>query len=495
MDVPPENVFDVIIIGAGITGINFAYRLQERLPHLTYVVLEGRHEIGGTWSYFKYPGIRSDSDLYTFGFPWRPWMQPKAIAEAELILPYMRESAAMYGIDKKIRFHHMVETAKWSSPDQNWKLGVRINGEKETAFKSRFLLFGAGYYDYKEPLKTYIPGIENFKGPLVQAQFYDPTLDYTDKNVVVIGSGATAVTVVPAMAEKAKHVIMLQRSPNYLLSAASEDSVEVFIRRWLPKTWAHTVIRWKWLWFGFFMVKMCKFFPNYMTKLLRTLTVAELPPEVSHDPHFKPRYAPWEQRMCFCPNSDFFEAVRQKKASVVTGVIEQVTEDSIRLTDGQVLKPDIIVQATGLKIQFGGNIDITVDGNPYKINNDKFIWKNMMFQDLPNAAYGIGYVDAAWTLGADTAAQMFVRIVKRMERQGVSSVVPTIEKGKEPAEGPSFFKLTSTYVTLGKKAFPKTGKHPQWAGRSTYMYDLYQAKFGDIVTGMKYVRPPMIKAA
>jgi cation diffusion facilitator CzcD-associated flavoprotein CzcO len=267
----------------------------------------------------------------------------------------------MFGIDKKIRFNNMVETAKWSSGEQKWTLTVTVNGEKQTTFKSRFVLFGSGYYvssrldlyapksltfrakDYKEPLKTVIPGIENFKGPLVQAQFFDTKLDYRDKDVVVIGSGATAVTVVPAMAEKAKHVTMLQRSANYLMSQPSEDGLEAFIRRWLPKTWAHTVIRWKWLWFGFFMVRACRYFPNFVTKMIRAMTVAELPPDFKHDPHFKPKYAPWEQRMCFCPNSDFFEAIRNKKANVVTGVIDTVTEDSIKLNDGQELHPDIIV--------------------------------------------------------------------------------------------------------------------------------------------------------
>jgi cation diffusion facilitator CzcD-associated flavoprotein CzcO len=481
-----ENHYDVIIVGAGISGINFAYRLQTQNPELNFTILEGRDAIGGTWDLFKFPGIRSDSDLYTFGFPWRPWTEQKAIAEGPLIIKYIRESASMYGIDKKIQFRHKVNSANWSSAEQAWSLSVNADGTPKT-FQCRFMLMCTGYYDYDQPLPAVIPGIENFAGKVVHPQFWPEDLDYTNKSVVVIGSGATAITLVPALAEKASHVTMLQRSPSYILSQPATDGLEVLIRAIFPTSWTHKLIRIKWLIVPYLFISFCVYFPNLAKRMLRKGAIDQLPPSIAHDPHFKPSYDPFQQRMCFCPDGDFYASLRSGKASVVTGVIEKVTEKSIKLTDGQELHPDIIATATGLKIRLAGGAKLTVDGQPFNIN-EKFIWKTVMVQDLPNAAFVVGYVDASWTLGADATAQLVCRLLKQMEKEGAGAAIPRLEKGEEgKMKEVPMLRLQSTYVKRAKGALPKAGDGAQWRARSTYFRDLWEAKFGDLKTGMQYI--------
>ena len=481
-----ENNYDVIIIGAGISGINFAYRLQTQNPELNFTILEGRDAIGGTWDLFNYPGIRSDSDLYTFGFPWRPWTEQKAIAEGPLIVNYVRESAAMYGIDKKVQFRHKVDSANWSSDQQAWSLSVDADGASKT-FQCRFVLICTGYYDYEQPLPTVIPGIDNFGGKVIHPQFWPQDLDYTGKNIVVIGSGATAITLLPALAEKASHVTMLQRSPSYILSQPKTDGLEILIRALFPAAWAHKLVRIKWLVVPFLIVNFCYYFPTLAKKLLRAGTIKQLPPSIQHDPHFKPSYDPFQQRMCFCPDGDFYASLRSGKASVVTGVVEQVTPTSIKLTSGQELHPDIIVTATGLKIRLAGGAKLTVDGAPFAVN-EKFIWKTVMVQDLPNAAFVVGYVDASWTLGADATAHLICRLLKQMQKEGAVACVPRLgeEEGRTMKEMP-MLRLSSTYVQKGKSALPKAGDGAQWRARSTYFRDMWEAKFGDLKTGMQYI--------
>lgn len=384
--------YDIVIIGAGISGINFAYRLQERNPNLSFTILEGRDDIGGTWSLFQYPGIRSDSDLYTFGFPWRPWQDRASIAEGAKIMNYMRECMHMYGIDKKIRFRHHVSSANWSSQEKVWTLSLNADGE-DTTMKARYVLLCTGYYDYDQPLQALIPGIDKFKGRVVHPQFWPKDLDYADKSIVIIGSGATAITLLPALAQKAKHVTMLQRSPSYILSQPREDGLEKLIRAVLPVSWTHQAIRFKWLAIPWLLINFCHYLPNMAKLLFQKVTIAQLPKSISHDPHFMPRYNPFEQRMCFCPDGDFYAALRSGKGSVVTGAIDTVTATSVRLRDGAELTPDIIVTATGLKVRLAGGIKVTVDGKPHAMN-EKYVWKNIMQQDLPNAFFVVGYVDA-----------------------------------------------------------------------------------------------------
>ncbi|KAK1061813.1 hypothetical protein LTR74_010724 [Friedmanniomyces endolithicus] len=482
--------YDVVIIGAGISGINFAYRLQERLPNLSYTILESRHELGGTWSLFNYPGIRSDSDLYTFGFPWRPWEEQTSIAEGPLIKKYMNESAAMYGIDKKIQFNHHVNNADYSRTSKTWTFNVTANGTEQKTLRSKFYLICTGYYDYKEPLQHQIPGIEDFKGPVAHPQDWPQDLDYTDKNVVIVGSGATAITLLPNLAKKASIVTVLQRSPSYVMSQPSEDGLEWAIRKltWFSKPLQHLLLRWKWVLIPFLMTRFAYNFPNTARKMFGSIIEAQLPPTLPRDPHFNPTYNPFEQRVCLCPAGDYYAALRSGKGTVETGIIETITPNSIKLVSGKELHPDIIVTATGLKLRFAGGVAITVDNTPLNIA-DKFIWKGVMIEDVPNAAYVMGYVDASWTLGADATAQMVCRILKQMRKEGVKKVVPRrSEYEKEHMEEAPLLRLTSTYVKRGREATPKTGTMGQWRPRSYYYKDILMAWFGDIKTGTEWVR-------
>ena len=296
-----NNSFDVIIIGAGISGVNSAYRLQQGLPDCSYAILEGRAELGGTWSLFKYPGIRSDSDLHTFGFAWDPWKEDRAIADAPSILRYLQTTAAKHGIDSHVKYHHKVEGMNWSTENQHWELDVSVNGTEKRKFYSRHILMGTGYYDYTRGLNAKIPGIENFKGTVVHPQFWPEGLDYTGKKVVIIGSGATAVTILPAMADKVKHITMLQRSPSYFLMAPLIEPIDGFIKRWLPETLAYQLIRVRFLLLGFLFFQFCRLFPKKGISVLRQATEKELPDNIPFDPHFVPSYRPWEQRMCITP--------------------------------------------------------------------------------------------------------------------------------------------------------------------------------------------------
>ncbi|KAK3712635.1 hypothetical protein LTR37_009078 [Vermiconidia calcicola] len=482
------NTYDVVIVGAGISGVNFAYRLQERNPNLSFVILEGRHEIGGTWSLFKYPGIRSDSDLYTFGFPWRPWKEQSSIAEGKLIIDYMKESAEMYGIDKKILFNHHVNSANYSSEHRGWTFDVTANKSESKTLHSRFFLMCTGYYDYDEPLQTAIPGIDTFKGKVLRPQFWPEDLDYSDKNIVVIGSGATAVTLVPSLAKTASHVTMLQRSPSYLLSTPSEDGLEKAIRKYCSERWQHKLIRWKWLVIPFLLVNFSYYFPRMAKKMFDSATKPQLPPSIAHDPHFTPAYYPFEQRVCFCPDADFYKSLRTGRSSIETGIIETITPDTIKLTSGKELHPDMIVQATGLKLRIAGGMKISVNGEPYNIP-EKFVWKGVMMEDLPNCAFVIGYVDASWTLGADATAQLVCRMLKQMQKEGVVEVVPrTTESERSTFKEMPLLRLSSTYISKGKSIMPKAADRGQWRARSFYFKDILMAWFGDIKSGTEWVR-------
>ncbi|TLD38381.1 monooxygenase flavin-binding family protein-like protein [Venturia nashicola] len=495
-----QRSFDSIIIGAGISGINLAYRLQTQLPNHTYTILEARNAIGGTWDLFRYPGIRSDSDLYTFGFPWRPWSEQTSIAEGGAIKKYVRESAEMYGIDRKILFGRNVTGADWRSDGQEWVLQVEEEG-KEVEYRSRFLMFCTGYYvrslllhhyiankvrqDYKTPLKTEIPGIDNFQGTVVHPQFWPKDLDYKNKNVVIIGSGATAITLLPAIADEAAQVTMLQRSPSYILSTPKEDGLEKLIRRWAPTSWISPLIRFKWLALPWIFIQFCRYMPDRARGILKGITEKQLPKSLQYDKHFKPTYNPFDQRVCFCPDGDFYRALRKGKANIVTDIIQNITTTQISLQSGNNLTPDIIITATGLKIQLAGGISITIDSSPYHIPQ-KFIWKNTMFQDLPNASYTIGYVDASWTLGADATAQLITRLIKKMQQKGAGVIVPRVDEGSLMKQT-RLLNLSSTYVQRADGVLPMAGDQPQWRGRTSYFRDIWESWYGDIGTGLVYL--------
>lgn len=478
-----DDLFDVLIVGAGISGINAAYRVQRELPSASYTILEARGGIGGTWDLFRYPGFRSDSDLYTFGFEWRPWAENKVIADGDSIRTYIRESAALHGIDSKVRFHHKLVSSNWSSDQQAWTLLVDADGEKKY-FHARFVILSTGYYDYDEALSSFIPGRENFKGTILHPQFWPEEFDYKDKKIVVIGSGSTAVTLIPSLAETATHVTMLQRSPSYILAQPATDAFGQWASKLLPSWMAYRITRLKFLMRGFLFVKFCSFYPLAARRLIKKETVKELPKNVPHDPNFEPHYNPWEQRLCLCPDGDFFKAMRAGTASVVTDTITTVTETGIQLASGRKLDADVIITATGLKIKIAGGSQISVDNTPTTIS-EKFLWKGVMLQDVPNMATVIGYTNASWTLGADATALLVCRLLKYMKAQNFTAAIPRLEHPESMKAVPAL-NITSTYIARGKGELPKTGDKAPWLPRTTYFSDLWNAKFASLTQGLQF---------
>lgn len=486
----PDTLFDIIIVGAGISGINAAYRIQTELPSASYTILEARGSIGGTWDLFRYPGIRSDSDLYTFGFAWQPWTKQKAIVDGDAIRNYMRESAALYGIDQKIRFHRKLLSADWSSDQQAWTLLVDEEGRCETHYHARFMILGTGYYDYDEALSSHIPGISNFTGRVIHPQFWPQDLSYADKKIIVVGSGSTAVTLLPTLAATASHVTMLQRSPTYIVAQPSIDPFAHWARTHLPPYLAYPLTRLKVLLLTFLFYKFCLRYPLAARRELKKETEKHLPPTIPHDPHFTPHYNPWEQRLCLSPDGDFFAALRSGKASVVTSTITTVTPTGIQLATGETLDADIIVTATGLKMKAGGGAQLFVDGALAR-GCEKYMWKGAMLQDVPNLALVIGYTNASWTLGADATALLVTRLLKYMKARGLSSAVPRLGDKWEGMKTLPLMNLASTYVARGAKDLPRTGDKAPWLPRRTYFADLWSAKFGSLTEGLEFGRVSM----
>jgi len=480
-----QNNFDVVIIGAGISGIDVAYRLQEQCPDRTYTILEAREALGGTWDLMRYPGIRSDSDLYTFGFPFKPWTESKPLAEGHLIVKYMKETAEQFGIDRNIQYRHKVQNANWSTDQQSWSLIVDAAGGKKH-FHAKFVVFATGYYNYHETLETKIPGLENFKGKVVHPQFWPKDLDYSGKNVVIIGSGATAITMLPVMAEKTASLTMLQRSPSFVVAVPQSDRTKsswfnVFLPRWL----AFQAVRIQFFIMPYLFFLYCKYFPEKAKKLIAKGAAAQLPKGYPVEPNFAPKYNPWDQRVCFCPDGDFYTAIREEKADVVTATIENITEDTIRLNGSdRVLKPDIIVTATGLKLQFGGGAKVTVDNKAVDFAN-KHLWKGIMIEDVPNAALVIGYTNASWTLGADATAQFLTRLLNHMKTKNITSAVPGLG-GSAPMKDVQVLDLNSTYIVKAQGTLPKAGSRAPWLPRSNYLRDMWESWYGSLTKDMHY---------
>ncbi|KAK3182235.1 hypothetical protein K4F52_006412 [Lecanicillium sp. MT-2017a] len=482
----PKPDFDLVIIGAGVAGINAAYRFQTEGPQdMKYAIFEGRDSIGGTWDLFKYPGIRSDSDIFTFGFEWNPWEKAETLAMGPEIKKYMQRSAADNGIDKHIRYRHKVKTANWSSKKKCWELTAVVNDntEKPVSYTTRFLYLGTGYYDYDQPLETTIPGISKFKGKVIHPQFWPKDYDYTRKDMVVIGSGATAVTIVPSVADSVKHVTMLQRSPTYIMPLPQRGLLVKFLFGLLPRRTAHWVNRWVWIVQVYALIQICKVAPRLVRRYVRYENEKQLPASVRWDPHFNPRYDPWKQRMCASMDGDIFGALRSGKASVVTDTIETVTEKSIRLKSGQELHPDVIVTATGLRVLFGGGIQFTRDGKEIGLSGG-FLWKAGMLQDTPNLFFTIGFENASWTLGCDCAVYVMIRVIKQIKEAGCTYGYPYLDKERaEAMPRKSFFTLQATYLNGVLDKLPKGGTGV-WAPRDNYMTGLWQAKYGDIKTDL-----------
>ncbi|KAF2017744.1 FAD/NAD(P)-binding domain-containing protein [Aaosphaeria arxii CBS 175.79] len=490
-DVKPENIspsqpkesFDVVIVGAGVSGINTARYLESDAPRGTsYVILDRRSHWGGTWDLFKYPGIRSDSDMSTFGYSWNPWHLDKPLATGPEIATYLSSSAAKVGADQHTRFQHQVLSANWSSAASRWTVTATKSDGERVDFICRFMVLGTGYYNYDEPLKTTIPGLDQFSGRVIKPQFWPEKLDYMNKKIVVIGSGATAVTLLPSLAEDAKHVTMLQRSPTYIATLPmSGGIVSKVLGAILPKVVVRRWNRVRRLLMGYMFYYFCMWYPKQARDLLERGSALQLLPGAPVRPNHSPRYNPWEQRLCVCPDGDFYAALRSGKADVVTDVIEEVTSHSIVLKSGQKLQPDIIVAATGLQLQFAGGIKISIDEQAINPSS-KFAWKGCMLQDVPNLFFVIGYVNASWTLSAETTATLLVRLLWRMRARGANVALPTLQQPEKMTQVP-LFNLSSTYVKGSASIFPKGGIG-QWAQKKNHIVDAWQSSWGDIVSGL-----------
>jgi cation diffusion facilitator CzcD-associated flavoprotein CzcO len=486
MTVTPQqdDRFDVIIVGAGISGIDAAYRIAERNPGLTYTILERRAQIGGTWDLFRYPGVRSDSSIFTLSFPFEPWTRKEGVADGEHIREYLTATARKYGIDRHIRFNSHVRSADWDSSTDTWTVTVEQDGG-EKRYRGRFLFFGSGYYNYDEGYTPDFPGIDRFAGAVVHPQHWPEDLDYTGKKIVVIGSGATAVTLIPSLAERAEKVTMLQRSPTYLISASKYGKVAAVARMLLPRNAAHLVIR------MYSALTEAVFFflsrkaPGFVKWLLRRKAIKKLPVGYDVDVHFKPRYNPWDQRMCLIPDADLYNAVSGGRAEVVTDRIEGFDATGIALESGQHLDADIIVTATGLQLQALGGATISMDGVAID-HRDRFVYKAHMLEDVPNLFWCVGYTNASWTLRADITARATAKLLAHMAAHGYTHAYPHL--GNEPMDVKPSWDIQANYVKRSVHALPKSGTKRPWNVRQNYLADALDYRFDRIEEAMVFGR-------
>jgi monooxygenase len=471
---------DVLIVGAGLSGIGAAHHIQSAFPRRTYAILEAREAMGGTWDLFRYPGVRSDSDMQTLGYRFRPWTQAKSIADGPSILEYVRATATEAGIDNKIRYGHKVTSAEWSTEDSTWTVSIEHNGTT-SRLSTNFLYLCTGYYHYDDGYTPTFPGIENFAGTVVHPQAWPEDLDYEDKNVVVIGSGATAVTLVPAMTDKAKHVTMLQRSPTYIVSVPGEDKIANRLRAVLGDRLGHKVTRWKNVAISTLIYQLSQRGPRMMRGFFRKETVKLLPSGYDVDTHFKPKYNPWDQRLCLVPDGDLFRAIREGQASMVTDEVAEVTETGITLRSGKNIPADVIVTATGFRLLAFGGISLTVDGREVKLP-ETMAYKGMMLSGLPNFVFTIGYANASWTLKADLVSEYVVRLLQHMDAHGYKQCVPTKDDPRV-VERP-LLDFQAGYVQRSVHEFPKAGSRRPWQLGMSYANDALMMRHGRIDDGI-----------
>lgn len=477
----PEAL-DVVIVGAGLSGIGAAYHLQESLPGKSYAILEAREQLGGTWDLFRYPGIRSDSDMYTLGYSFRPWTNPKAIADGPAILDYIRDTAEAFGIDRHIRYRQRVERARWSSDEARWTIDVRDSGTGALLrYTTRFLFVCAGYYDYDKGYTPDFPGRERFRGAIVHPQKWTPDIDYRGKRVVVIGSGATAVTLVPELAKRAAHVTMLQRSPTYIISMPERDPVAQWMRGRLSTDAAYSVMRWKNVLVSMGFYNFCRKAPGIAKRLLVGQMKKSAGRAVDAATHFTPTYDPWDQRLCLVPDGDLFAALRKGSASVVTDRIETFTEGGIRLRSGRELEADLVVTATGLELKFLGGMQLEVDGKLVE-PSDCMVYKGSMLSDVPNLAFSIGYTNASWTLKCDLTSQYVCRLLRHMDARGIDIAAP---RRNDPSlrEEP-IIDFSSGYVRRALGKIPKQGSRAPWKLHQNYALDLALLRRGRLADGV-----------
>ncbi|GJO42198.1 FAD-containing monooxygenase EthA [Mycobacterium marinum] len=478
-----------MIVGAGISGVSAAWHLQDRCPTKSYAILEKRAAMGGTWDLFRYPGIRSDSDMHTLGFRFRPWTERQAIADGKPILEYVKGTAAMYGIDKHIRLNQKVISADWSNAQNRWTLQIESNGAM-SAVTCSFLFLCSGYYNYDQGYTPNFAGAQDFAGSIIHPQHWPEDLDYDGKNVVVIGSGATAVTLVPALANSgAKHVTMLQRSPTYIVSQPERDSIAERLNRWLPENMAYAMVRWKNVLRQAAVYGACRKWPRRMRKNFMGLAQRQLPEGYDVRKHFGPHYNPWDQRLCLVPNGDLFRAIRHGQVDVVTDTIDRFTPTGIRLNSGQQLPADIIVTATGLNLQLFGGAAVTVDGESVDLTK-AMAYKGMMLSGLPNMAYTVGYTNASWTLKADLVSEFVCRLLNYMDANDYDSVV--VERPGSDVQECPFMEFTPGYVLRVIDELPKQGSRKPWRLNQNYLRDIHLIRRGKIDDeGLRFAKKPV----
>ncbi|MEV4824118.1 NAD(P)/FAD-dependent oxidoreductase [Micromonospora sp. NPDC049274] len=493
----PSDHVDVLIIGAGLSGIGAACHLRRDCPDKTYAVLEARDAIGGTWDLFRYPGIRSDSDMFTLGYSFKPWADATAIADGAAIRAYVRETAREYDVQRHIRFSHRVVRAEWDSGTARWTVHVRRTDTpgSDTAatvvLTCSFLFACTGYYRYDEGYTPALPGVDAYAGRLVHPQHWPDDLDHTGKRVVVIGSGATAVTVVPAMAQRAAHVTMLQRSPTYVIALSSRDRLAGALRRWLPAKSAYRVVRWKNVLLSTVNFQLSRRVPGLVRRLLRRGVKRRLPVGYDVDRHFSPRYDPWDQRLCVAPDGDLFTAVREGRASVVTDTIDTFTAHGVRLTSGDELPADIVVTATGLNLLALGGLTLRVDGVDVDLS-DTVAYKGMMLSGVPNFALTIGYTNASWTLKADLVAGYVCRLLRHLDRTGQQVVTPL---PPPDARRVPLIDLRSSYVLRGVDVLPRQGARAPWRLHQNYARDVLLMRHGRLTDeGVRFSRAGEVTA-
>ena len=467
---------DIIVVGAGISGIAAAYNLQKSCPNKSFAILEGRSALGGTWDLFKYPGIRSDSDMHTLGFRFKPWIHKKSIADASSILEYLNETVDEYGIRDKIVFNQKVTSANWLAEKSLWELSVLDEGQK-ISMTCNFLFLCGGYYSYDKPYMPKFPQQDRFEGQVIHPQFWDESMDYSDKKVIVIGSGATAVTLVPAIAKKAAHVTMLQRSPSYVVSAPGEDSWSQALNKMFPIRLTYFLIRWKNIFrtsLGFYLSRK---YPERVKDRLINLVREELGNDYDVEKHFTPRYNPWDQRMCLVPDSDLFNSIKRGKASVVTDHIDHFTENGILVKSGEHLEADIIVTATGIELNALNDIEVSLNNEKVEPHN-RLSYKGMMLSGVPNLAFSFGYVNASWTLRADLTCEYVCRLLNRMDKLGVNTCIP--QEDPTAIVDDEYIDFSSGYVQRALDRLPKQGKKAPWRNYQNYLKDIFLVRIFSI---------------
>jgi monooxygenase len=470
---------DVLIVGAGLSGIGGACQLRRNSPDQSFMILESRAVSGGTWDLFRYPGIRSDSDMYTYGYGFKPWTDKQSIAGGDKILSYIRETAAEYDVEQHIRYQHKVVSANWSSSDNRWLVTAERGGSadgsvEQVTISCKFIFNCSGYYDYDQGYTPEFAGIDNFNGKVVHTQHWPADLDYKDKRVVVIGSGATAVTLVPSMSKDTSSMVMLQRTPTYIASVPLEQPLAKTLRKFLPNSWAFRLTRWKQVMFQIYLYRLSRKQPQGLRKYLLGNVQKELGSDYDISTHFTPSYNPWDQRLCAVPNGDLFAAIREKRAEVVTDIIETFNGDGIKLKSGKQLDADIVVLATGLNLKFAGGIKYQIDDKELDFR-DHYIFRGMMFSGVPNMAFTVGYTNSSWTLKADLTGKYVSRLLNKMSKGDYNSVTPHLMGDIEEVP---LLDFDAGYVLRARDQFPKQGNRLPWQNYQNYIKDFIGLRLG-----------------